>query len=417
MKYKNILTTTQRFREILGKFAQFGFADVLETEQMRGARQWIMARTGQDPVETPKVSTPERARLLLQDLGPTFVKFGQMAASQSSSLPQVWGDELAKLQSDVPPFEYAQVESIIERELGKPPHEVFAEFSQEPLAAASIGQVHRATRHDGEKVAIKIQRPNIMPKIQEDLSIMHSLAVSLEGTTKAAKELGAVRSVDEFATSLMEELSYRHEARNTERLSKNLENFPRIRAPKIYWDTSSDRVLTMEFIVGVKVTDIEALDAAGINRHELCTDFVRCVGQQILVDGFFHADPHPGNISVTLDTHELVFLDMGMMGFIDKNQRRELTNLMLAIFNRDSVALTRVAFDLGTPFREVNRPKLTRDIERLLAGLLDAPLREVGAGSFWPGSSKCCTPTASSCPASWSWPSRRSCKCSRLWWP
>lgn len=386
MKYKRPLSKTQRFGEIVGKFAQFGFADVLESEQLQKARQWLRDRTGSETVDHDNKSTPERARLLLQELGPTFVKFGQIIGSQSTALPQDWIDELAKLQSNVPPFEYAEVQKIIKEELGADPHEVFAEFSTEPLAAASIGQVHKAKLHNGSVVAVKIQRPNIIKKVEEDLSIMHSLAQTLERTTKAARDIGAVVAIEEFANGLMDELNYRHEAHNAERLDKNLKSYSNIRATKIFWDFTSDRVLTMEFIKGVKVTDIKALDSAGINRKKLANDFVSSVGQQILIDGFFHGDPHPGNISVDLESKELVFLDTGMMGILDKEQRRELVNLMLAIYQRDSTALSKVALDLGTPLRplsEIDRRKLSREIEKLLSDLLDVPLAQAGGGMFF----------------------------------
>lgn len=383
MKYKNILATTQRFREIMMKFVEYGFADVLESEQLAKTREWLAARTGRTLPQSRGESTPARARKLLQALGPTFVKFGQMAASQSTTLPQAWLDELVKLQSEVPPFAYEEVARIIEEEFKLAPDEIFSSFRPEPLAAASIGQVHKAITSEGEMVAVKVQRPNIVPRIEEDLSIMHSLARTMESTTKAAREMGVVSSVDAFASSLMEELDYRHEGRNAERLGKNLANFEKIRSPKIHWAQSSGRVLTMEFVVGVKVTEVDALDAAGIDRKELCREFVRCVGQQILVDGFFHADPHPGNLSVDLERHELIFLDMGMMGVLDKIQRRDLVNLMLAVYARDSRALTSVVLELGTPLREVDKSQLTHEIERILGGLLDAPLKEIGAASFF----------------------------------
>ncbi|MBV7331160.1 AarF/ABC1/UbiB kinase family protein [Chloroflexi bacterium TSY] len=382
MKYRRSLATTQRFGNILSSFVRYGFEDVLGSDQLQKARQFFRSQEDERP-SSDQLSTPERVRLLLQELGPTFVKFGQMIASQSTSLPPEWTDELSKLQNNVPPFTFGEVSTIFIEEFGAAPDEIFAEFSPEPLAAASIGQVHQAVLTSGEKVAVKIQRPNILSQIEEDLTIMHNLAQMLESTLQQAREMDAVTAVDEFATSLLEELSYRNEGRNAERLSKNLAHFPNIRAPRIYWESSTDRILTMEFMEGVKVSDVKALDAAGVEREKVATDFVRSVGQQILIDGFFHADPHPGNISVNLETKELIFLDLGMMGILDKEQRREFINLMLAVYNRDSTALTRVALELGTPMREVDRRKITREIERLLGKLLDVPLVEVGAASFF----------------------------------
>ena len=291
MIHRGAFSTAVRLNEILGLLMRYGFDELLEQETAKIAHTWLLETFGRNTDKVDKeLSAAARARLLLQELGPTFVKFGQIAASQSSSLPEEWVEELSHLQSNVAPIGEDEVRQVLESELGKPAEEVFDSFEWKELAAASIGQVHKATHPNGTPVAVKVQRPNIIPQIEEDLIIMNQAALLLERTSQTARDFGAVQAVREFSKSLMEEISYRHEARNTEQLGKNIESYPHLRTAHIYKEFSTDRVLTMEFITGVKPTRTEQLDASGVNRVELATEFARCMAQQILLDGFFHAE-------------------------------------------------------------------------------------------------------------------------------
>jgi ubiquinone biosynthesis protein len=383
MIHRGAFSTAVRLNEILGLLMRYGFDELLEQETAKIAHNWLMETFGREPDKVDEeLSAPARARLLLQELGPTFVKFGQIAASQSSSLPEEWVEELSHLQSNVAPIEEEEVREVLESELGKPAEEVFGSFEWKELAAASIGQVHKATLPDGTPVAVKVQRPNIIPQIEEDLVIMNQAALLLERTSQTARDFGAVQAVSEFSKSLMEELSYRHEARNTEQLGKNISAYPHLRTAHIFKEFSTDRVLTMEFITGVKPTKSKELDAHGVNREELATEFARCMAQQILLDGFFHADPHPGNLSINLETQELVFLDTGMMGILDKSERWDLMQLMLSVSQQDAPALARVCINLNVRDLEIDPRFLSHDIQRLL-GHINAPLAEVGAGKFY----------------------------------
>lgn len=383
VRYKHTLSTATRFNEILGMFIRYGFEGLIEQESAQKARKWLLEQFGREIPEMESISAPERARLLLQELGPTFVKFGQMAASQKSSLPEDWVTELSLLQSDVPPVDAEQVEQVILESLGQTPEKLYGIFEPEALAAASIGQVHRAVLPDGTPVAVKVQRPNIRPQIEEDLAIMHQAAQLLESTSQIARDFGAVRAVDEFAVSLLEELSYRHEGRNTERLGQNISEFPHLRTARIFWDYSSEHVLTMEFITGVKPTETEPLQKAGIDSTALAKEFAKCMAQQILIDGFFHADPHPGNLTINLEAKELIFLDTGMMGILDKSERRELIQLMLAIYQRDAPALAKVCISLSTRELDISYRPLSHELERLLGGMLNVPLSESGGGKVF----------------------------------
>lgn len=383
MKYRRTLATAKRLNEILGMLIRYGFEELVDQEGAKSARRWLAETFGSKVPEFDSKSLPERARLLLQELGPTFVKFGQMAASQSSSLPEEWVHELSLLQSNVPPVGTEDVVAVITEELGAHPEEVFGSFEMEALAAASIGQVHRATLPDGTPVAVKVQRPNITDKIEEDLTIMYDTAGMLESTSQIARDFGAVSVVNEFATSLMEELSYRHEGRNTVRLGKNIQSYPHIRTADIHWEFSSNRVLTMEFITGVKPTEHDAWKEAGVDGVELSKELAQCMSQQLLVDGFFHADPHPGNISINLESKEMIFLDTGMMGILDKAERRDLVQLMLAIYQRDAPALAKIVTHLSDRQVEMELRALSHELERMLGGMLDPPLSEVGAGRFF----------------------------------
>jgi ubiquinone biosynthesis protein len=301
---------------------------------------------------------------MLQELGPTYVKMGQIISSRTEALPREWQEELVKLQSDVPPFPSDQVYEIIQQELGASPDELFASFSPKPLAAASTAQVHRATLPDGQEVVVKVQRPGIVDQIKADLDIMGRATRVMEGRDKYARSIGLSGMVDEFGKSVIAELDLRGEAYNARRLARNMESIPQVHIPIMYPQYSTARVLTMEFIPGVKLTDMEAIDAADLDRQALAEATFRAMIKQLLIDGFFHGDPHPGNIFVNLDTGVITFLDTGMVGDLSVKQRLNLINLMMVMQDRDVGGLARVLFRLSQPMKPVDERAYYRDFER-----------------------------------------------------
>jgi ubiquinone biosynthesis protein len=309
---------------------------------------------------------PAKVRTLLQDLGPTFVKFGQVVSSRSSELPEGWQVEFAKLQSNVPPFPYDEAKRIITEELGQTPDALYTTFDHTPLAAASTAQVHRATLHDGTLVVVKVQRPDIDVTVKADLNVMRDLADVLQQRQEWAREFDAKGMVNEFADNVLLELDYENESLNARQLAFNMREFPCIHVPRMYPEFSCSRVLTQEFVTGVKITAVDKLDAAGVDRAGMAREFLRAMLKQVLFDGFFHADPHPGNIWANPKTSQVIFLDMGMMGNMTKDQRLALAELIWALHDRDGQSLAKTVIQLSAPFKEVDEQAFVRDVERLM---------------------------------------------------
>ncbi|MFV1963327.1 MAG: ABC1 kinase family protein, partial [Acidimicrobiia bacterium] len=320
-----------------------------------------------------RMSPPVRFRLLLQDLGPTYVKIGQIISSRARTLPVEWQEELEKLQSDVAVFPYEQARERVIAELGAPPEELYAEFDPVPLAAASLAQVHRAVLHSGRDVAVKIQRPGIHAQLRSDVRILVRMAKAMERRTRWAEDMDLAGIVLEFGTTLLRELDYKIEAYNARRLTRVLDPIEGVRVPEVVYELSSSGVLTLEFISGVKSTDTASIDAAGLDREMLADRIVRAAVKMLMIDGFFHADPHPGNVFVDLDNGDMVMLDTGMVGELTFQQRIKLGSLLLTVQNGDVRGLAQTLKSLSTPYRETNDARYYQDFERSLTPYLDPP--------------------------------------------
>jgi len=307
-----------------------------------------------------------KIRLMLQELGPTFVKFGQMVSSRSELLPEAWLLELEQLHDDVAPFPASQVEQVIRRELGKPPAAAFAAFDLTPLAAASTAQVHAATLPSGERVVVKVLRPDIAVTVKGDLNVMQDGLALVERRLPWSRQFGGSALFHEFAANVLTELDLTNEAYNARMLAHNMAKFPWVHVPQIYGAYSTSKVLTQERVTGVKIADVAALDAAGIDREALAIRFFRVLLQQVIFDGFFHADPHPGNVWVNTETGNVIFLDMGLMGYLTAQDRFSLGELIWALQDRDARAATRVLVAMCKPAPQQNSAILQRDIERLI---------------------------------------------------
>jgi ubiquinone biosynthesis protein len=355
-----------RLQQVYNTLLRYGYDAALErTPFVGGFRHamqtwaWRLPRGWEEPA--PAV----RIRLLLEELGPTYVKIGQIVSSQASVLPTDIATELARLQDDVPPFPGEQVRERIIEELGAPPEELYASFEPEPFAAASTAQVHRAHLHDGTKVAVKVQRPDITRKVRADLGILENAARVAASRSETVRSLDIVGMLEQFSSGVLEELDYRGETYNALRLAENLQGLPGVHVPVIYTELSTSKVITQEFVEGVKVSDVEAIEAAGLDREEIARNALRALIKQLPVDGFFHADPHPGNLLVNLETGILTFIDLGMMGELDVQKRLRLGQLMVVAQMGSVDGMGSALRGMSVPFRgEVDEKAFRRDFAR-----------------------------------------------------
>lgn len=339
-----------------------------------GIRAWVGRVFFANDTDTINgLSTPAQVRVMLQQLGPTFVKFGQMVSSRADSLPREWQIELEKLQSNVPPFRGSEAVAIVEAELKSPLAEIFAQFEEEPFAAASTAQVHKAILLDGTPVVVKVQRPNIVPKINADLQILGELLVTLQNRIDWVRDNDVLGIFTEFATNLRDELDYRIESFNARRLADEMSCFTRVTVPKMYGHLTTAKVLTMELVKGVKIIRVDEISAAGWDRHQLAAYFLDVMIKQIVFDGYFHGDAHPGNILCDLEDGNIVFLDMGMMGTLDQPQRINLADLIWTLNGADAYDLAESLLRLCTPFHDVNVPKFRQDIDTVVMRYLRYP--------------------------------------------
>lgn len=295
------------------------------------------------------LTLPEKTRYMIQELGPTFVKFGQIVSSRTTDLPPEWEEQLAKLQSNVPPFSYEKAREIITKELKDTPENLFASFEADPFAAASTAQVHRATLHDGTPVVVKVQRPNIDVAVRADLNVINDLTKRVQRKQEWAKTMDLYGLVDEFGQSILYELNYRNEASNVSLLARNMAQFDTIHVPAVYPDLTTDKILTMDFMPGVKISEVDQIEAAGWDRALIAREFVQAMIKQSLFDGFFHADPHPGNVLVNLETGQIEFLDMGLMGELNRMQRMALGDVLVSMVEGDGYSLGKAGLRLSVP--------------------------------------------------------------------
>jgi ubiquinone biosynthesis protein len=362
-----------RLMQLYGLLVQYSADVVFDWPLIRPVRRRLQAWMWQPPVPIDPLPPQVKARLLLEDLGPTYVKLGQIVSSQGRALPPAWEAELERLQSNVRPFAYDDVSAIVAEELGGAPEALYASFDPVPLAAASLAQVHEATTHDGRRVAVKVQRPNIHEQLRSDIRILERGSTVLESRVSWAADADLRGVVHEFGSTLLRELDYTVEAYNARRLERVLAPIDGVHVPAVEPALSSGRVLTLDFIDGVKSTDTTLIDAAGLDRETLARNFVRGAVKMVMIDGFFHADPHPGNIVVELGTGRLTFLDTGMVGELDLVQRITLARFLLAFRDNDVAGLASTLRSLSKPFRTPHESSYERQFTQRIGPLIDPP--------------------------------------------
>jgi ubiquinone biosynthesis protein len=366
-----------RYQQILRILFRYGFGDLVDTlkiEQYLEIGLQLISRKRRDQIE--KLTRAERVRMAMEELGPTFIKLGQILSTRPDLIPLGYTKELSKLQDSVPAFSYDEVSRIIESEIGKPPQEIFLRFEKTPLAAASIGQVHKAQLKDGEDVVVKVQRPGIRRTVEVDLEIMFHLAGLMEKHLEEAELQRPTKIVEEFADSLERELNYYNEASHIENFARQFIDDETVYIPKVFRETSTERVLTMEYIDGIKASEVGLLRQAGYDLREITRRGADLIMKQVFVNGFFHADPHPGNIFM-LPNNVVCYLDFGMMGRISQQEREDFSVLLMQLTRRDEKKVMHALLKLTDYHQEPDKSKLERDLAEFIGQHLYRPLKEI----------------------------------------
>ena len=323
--------------------------------------------------------TPESLVDDLEAMGPTYVKLGQVLAGRPDLLPEPYRKSLSRLQDKVKPFPFEQVEEIVVNELGVRVSKAFSRFDPEPIAAASLGQVHMAALRDGRPVVVKVQRPDIRPQIAQDFEVLEQLAGTMDSHTKLGRRHRFAAIVEEFRLTIQNELNYEREAQNLITVGKNLLEFERIQVPQPILDYTTRSVLTMEYISGRKITSLTPLARLDVNGGELCEELFRAYLKQVLVDGIFHADPHPGNVFLT-DEGRIALLDLGMVGHTAPKMQEDLLKLLLAISDGDSDAVADLVIRTSEKTEEFEPAEFKRKISQLIAQTRDQGLAAIKVG-------------------------------------
>ncbi|MBL6765623.1 MAG: AarF/ABC1/UbiB kinase family protein [Verrucomicrobiae bacterium] len=382
-KLGRTLQHAQRFRQIVSVFLKYGFHDLTTKIGLPRVRRIPFLQDREEQSAISAMSQPERLRRACEELGPTFVKLGQLFASRTQLLPKEFTDELSKLQDEVEPISFDQLAAVIEKELDAPVATIFQTIERKPLGAASIAQVHQAVLRTGEPVVVKVQRPGIAQNAALDLEIMQQIARMAERHLEGWAIHRPTGVVDELARSLEKELDFSREAAHLERFAWQFEEDETIYIPKVYYAASTGRVLTMEFIDAIKVSSLEKLAAAQLDRKEIAVRIADLVMKQIFEHGFFHADPHPGNIHI-LPGNRICFLDFGLMGFLDNRTRETFVDLVWGIARRNEVSVTNALLKLAEPGSEgePSREGLESDIADFMHQHFYRPVGELKFGKL-----------------------------------
>ncbi len=368
----------RRYRQIVEILADYGFGAFLAqmgmSDRLNIPRWWRRRRD----MPGDAMTNPRRLRRALEDLGPTFIKFGQILSTRSDIMPPRYLEELSFLQDEVPPVPWDQARQVVETELGAPVEDLFAQVDPVPIASASLAQVHVARLVGGEEVVVKIQRPNIEKTVNLDLDIIYDLARTAQQRISLASRFEVADLAEEFASALRTELDFRREAWNADRLRKNFADEPHLYVPKIYWDYSTRKLLVMERIKGIKIDNLDGLKAAGYDRRRLSAHAANFALKEILIDGFFHADPHPGNMLI-LPGEVIGVLDFGTVGRLDDQDRANLTRLFIAGVQLDVDGIVDQLQRMGVADYRVDRVGLQRDLKRILTRYYGLPIYEINA--------------------------------------
>lgn len=363
----------KRYRDIAWLLMKYGRSDLVKQAGLEDALS--------DEAIESQAAAPEAAELSkdLEKMGPTFIKLAQLLSTRADLLPAPYLEALSRLQDDVEPFSFKEVEEIVTEELGVRISKAFAVFEAEPVAAASLGQVHKAEMRDGRQVVVKVQRPGIREIVLKDLEILEGLAEFLDAHTETGRRYEFSKILTELRKSLLRELDYRQEMRNLIIFNRNFAEFPRLTVPMPVEDYSTSRILTMDYVAGKKITALSPLALMDVDGHELAEELFRAYLKQILIDGIFHADPHPGNIFLTPE-NRVALIDLGMVGRVTPQAQENILQLLLAISEGRGDEAALLTIKLGEPKESFEKEKFSRQVADLVTQHQGSNVQEIDAG-------------------------------------
>jgi len=378
LTYRNM----QRLRGIVGILMRHGLYSFMEMVHLHLLIP-IHRRIRKKKISEKKevLSIPERLRQAFEELGPSFIKFGQLIASRPDLVPADYSEEFNKLLDEVPPFPFKEVKNIVESELGAPLEEVFRTFDERAVAAASIAQVHNAVLHDGTKVVVKVQRPHLEKLISTDIELIYFMARLVERYIPETRIYNPVGIVDEFSRSIKKEIDFILEASNIVKISRNLKDEKRVIIPGVFWDYTTSKVLTMERVEGVRIDDFRCHDERGCDCEDIALVLTDAFFAQVFKHGLFHADLHAGNIFV-VESNKVAFLDFGIVGRLSDDMKERLANILLAIVRGDYEGLVENYLDMGLVPEKTDLDAFRRDYQDLLESYLSKPIKDAKLGEL-----------------------------------
>ncbi|PLX87982.1 MAG: ubiquinone biosynthesis protein UbiB [Desulfuromonas sp.] len=375
------IRSLKRYRQVLGVLIKYGFGHIVEqlniNYYLELSKRIVTLGTVSQGIE--RLTQPERLRMAMEELGPSFVKLGQLLSTRPDLIPKDYADEFRKLQDKVPAVPFDAIRTQIEAEFDRSIDELFAHIDPQPIAAGSVAQVHRSRLHSGEEVVTKVRRPGIVEILETDLDILGGLAYLVDKHLPASDLYNPTGVVREFRRSIFREIDFTREGHVTERFAQQSLDTTIVRTPKVFWDQTGASVLTLEYIRGTKITDFTALEERNLNPKKIAENCASLLLEQILRHGLFHGDPHPGNILI-LPGEQICFLDYGMVGRLDDELKQQLAELLMAVLQRDADRILTLLIYSGELTREIDRPALKRDILEFIDDYYDLPLEQFNTG-------------------------------------
>ena len=378
LTYRNI----QRLRQIISILIKHGFYPVIERIHLTRLISIPQRIAGRKAIQEQEfISFATRTRLAFEDLGPTFIKFGQILSTRPDILPEEFIKEFLKLQDEVPPFPFTDVVKAIEQEFKRPVKELFKEIEEKPVAAASIAQVHKAVTREGEGVVVKVQRPDIEAVIDNDLSILQYIAKLIAKYIPESRNYNPVGMVEEFGGIIKKEMDFTLEASYTERFRKNHSDDPRVLIPAVYWNLTGKKALTMESIIGIKIDNVEKLRESGIDTEKISHILAEVLFRQVFEFGVFHGDLHSGNIFVT-GPEQIAFVDFGIVGRLDREMQENLADIFVGLVSEDYELLTRVYLRMGILPEDIDEATFKREYQDMLFSYFGKPFKRTSVGEL-----------------------------------
>ncbi|MEA1963067.1 MAG: AarF/ABC1/UbiB kinase family protein [Patescibacteria group bacterium] len=372
--YKNL----KRAKEILFTLSKYGLGYFLNLPAVERyfklGKKFFIKKTEKEAIK--RLTLPQRARMACEDLGPTFVKLGQILSTRPDLIPCEFVKEFSKLQDNVQPFDFSEVKEIFKKEFGRPIDELFIEFDESPVASASLSQVHKAKLPGGEAVAVKVQRPKIEERIKSDISILFDLVKFMEKRLINGNIYQPIEIVKEFSKTIKQELDFVSEGRNIDKFRVNFKNSETAYIPKVYWQLTTSRILTMEYIKGVKISDIASSRDSQYDKKIISARGADMILKQIFVDGFFHGDPHPGNIFI-IENNVIALLDFGMVGRVEEDTMVNMASLLIAAIGNDTDKIIKALEQMEIVDPEMDIKELKIEIKNFIDKYYGVPLKQL----------------------------------------